>query len=247
MAPSQFTGGRKLSLALLGFTCFTVLFAFCVSSFASEADRARDQGRKPAEVVAFYGIATSQTVVDVGAGGGYFTEFFAKAVGKNGTVIAQQNTRMYDKVKGEFADKLALPNVKVIFEPSDKTGLADNSADVVFLSLLWHHMHYAEGQGEVLPENSKKTLGEFKRILKPGGIFAVIDHRALDKATRSESAALHRAPQQQTIDDIVAQGFEFVGASEALAMPADPRNVAMRDVTRDETDRMMLKFRKPAS
>jgi predicted methyltransferase len=214
-------------------------------ALGSEADRARDAGRKPAEVAAFYDVDAGKTVLDIGAGGGYFTEVFSKAVGEKGKVIAQQDPARYEKIKAEFADKLALENVTLLTAPHDATGLADGSVDIVFLSLLWHHMHFAEGSGETLPVASKKTLAEFMRVLKPGGIFAVIDHSSLDTASRAESISLHRAPKQGAIDDITSQGFEFVDESDVLANKADPRNIQMRDVPRDQTDRFMLKFRKP--
>src|SRR5689334_14278017 len=117
----------KTFLSLLAFGSCLALVGLCLPSFASEADRSRDDGRKPAEVVAFYGIKSGQTVVDVGAGGGYFTEVFSKAVGKNGTVIAEQDPRMYEKAKAEFADKLTLPNVQLLLEPRDEMSILDNS------------------------------------------------------------------------------------------------------------------------
>ena len=44
------------------------------------ADRARDAGRKPAEVVAFLGIGPGMTVMDLIAAGGYYTEVLSLAV-----------------------------------------------------------------------------------------------------------------------------------------------------------------------
>ena len=44
------------------------------------ADTARDENRKPAEMLAFAGITPGKVVVDMLPGGGYFTRIFAKAV-----------------------------------------------------------------------------------------------------------------------------------------------------------------------
>ncbi len=44
------------------------------------ADTARDENRKPAEMLAFGGIGPGKVVVDMLPGGGYFTRIFAKAV-----------------------------------------------------------------------------------------------------------------------------------------------------------------------
>jgi predicted methyltransferase len=45
------------------------------------ADTARDENRKPADMLAFGGITPGKVVVDMLPGGGYFTRIFAKAVG----------------------------------------------------------------------------------------------------------------------------------------------------------------------
>jgi len=53
-----------------------------------EADRHRDAGRKPAEVIAFAGIKPGDRIADFMPGDGYFTRIFCKAVGDSGHVYA---------------------------------------------------------------------------------------------------------------------------------------------------------------
>src|SRR5919197_1564297 len=57
----------------------------------SAADRALDPGRKPAEVLAFFGIRPGMHVADLGAGMGYTSELLARIVGPKGVVYAQNN------------------------------------------------------------------------------------------------------------------------------------------------------------
>ena len=59
------------------------------SDSRSEADRARDAGRKPAEVLEFLGIRPGMKVIDIIAAGGWYTEVLALAVGPDGHVVAQ--------------------------------------------------------------------------------------------------------------------------------------------------------------
>ena len=59
------------------------------SESRSEADRARDAGRKPERVIEFLGIKSGMRVVDIIAAGGYYTEVLSLAVGPDGEVIAQ--------------------------------------------------------------------------------------------------------------------------------------------------------------
>ena len=65
------------------------LRALLASEYRAEADRARDAGRKPADVVEFLGIDPGMRVMDVIAAGGYYTEVLSLAVGPDGEVVAQ--------------------------------------------------------------------------------------------------------------------------------------------------------------
>src|ERR1700761_6956290 len=86
------------------------------------ADTARDENRKPAQMLAFAGITPGKVVVDMLPGGGYFTRVFAKAVEPGGRVYAyfgtQYDKRLKDAGKDpdyQFADlKRTYPNLGVI-------------------------------------------------------------------------------------------------------------------------------------
>ncbi|NOX94203.1 MAG: methyltransferase, partial [Alphaproteobacteria bacterium] len=66
----------------------------------TEENRARDNDRKPGEVLAFYGVSEGMTVVDIASGGGYFTEILSGAVGPDGQVRAQNRAgpRINDRI-----------------------------------------------------------------------------------------------------------------------------------------------------
>src|SRR5690348_17040596 len=52
-------------------------------------DRDLDSHRKPVQMLAFFGTSPGMKVGEVGAGGGYSTELFARSVGPSGKVFAQ--------------------------------------------------------------------------------------------------------------------------------------------------------------
>ncbi len=54
-------------------------------------DKERDAVRKPIETVQFLGIKTGQTVIDVIAAGGWFTEVLSAAVGPSGKVLGAES------------------------------------------------------------------------------------------------------------------------------------------------------------
>ena len=57
----------------------------------SEADRALDAGRHPAEMLAFFRVAPGMKVAELGAGGGYTAELLARAVGPTGVIYAHNS------------------------------------------------------------------------------------------------------------------------------------------------------------
>ena len=61
-----------------------------------ETDKARDAGRKPAEVVTLLGFGPGMTLMDVIASGGYYTEVLSVAVGPDGLVYAQNPPMIFE-------------------------------------------------------------------------------------------------------------------------------------------------------
>ena len=52
-------------------------------------DKIRDGARRPYQVMMLLGVQEGMTVVDVGAGGGWYTRVLSAAVGPSGKVYAQ--------------------------------------------------------------------------------------------------------------------------------------------------------------
>ena len=110
----------------------------------TEANRERDADRKPAEVLAFFGIEKGMTVVDLASGGGYFTEIIAGAVAPGGQVRAQN--RAGERFEGRRAALEAqfapFGNITIdVTEAGSALPYEDNSVDMVILSLIIHHLH----------------------------------------------------------------------------------------------------------
>lgn len=109
-------------------------------------------------------LRPGDTVVDVGAGDGWWTEKFAKLVGRNGVVhAAEVSKKKVDGMKKRFAEK---PQVRPYVCPSDGTGLNENSCDLAFFSQSYHH----------LPKNGHVDyLKHLRSVVKPLGRVAIIE------------------------------------------------------------------------
>jgi len=213
-----------------------------------EADTKRDENRKPAEMLAFAGIAPGKVVVDMLPGGGYFTRIFAKAVEPNGRVYAyfgiQYDARLKTQGKDpdyQFADlKQSYKNLGVIHGPLGQF-VTPEPVDVVWTSQNYHDMHNKAYNMDINEVN--KAI--FKS-LKPGGYYIVLDHKAPETAGDDVTEALHRIKESTVKKEVEAAGFKLVAQSDALHYASDDgsKRVFENDI-RGKTNQFMLKFQKP--
>ncbi len=108
-------------------------------------------------------VRPGDTVVDVGAGDGFWSEHLAGKVGPDGTVWAAEITRaLVDKLAARFAGKA---HVKPRLIPTDRIDLPEGSADLAFFSLVYHH----------LPEDRAGYLRRLRSVMKPTGRLAIVE------------------------------------------------------------------------
>lgn len=112
--------------------------------------------RKAIEILKIYLDNKIDTIVDIGCGTGLSTEVCTLFA--NNVIGVEPSIDMLNKASTKENDKM-----KFIQGYGDKTGLEDECADIVICSQAFHWME---------PES---TIKEVCRILKKGGIFAVID------------------------------------------------------------------------
>jgi len=213
------------------------------------ADTARDENRKPAEMLAFAGIGPGKVVVDMLPGGGYFTRIFAKAVEPNGRVYAYFGTQYDARLKtqnkdpdNQFSDlKQTYKNLGVIHGPLPQF-VTPEPVDVVWTSDNYHDMHnkaYAMDVNEV-------NKAVFKS-LKPGGYYVIIDHKAADSAGDDVTEKMHRVKESTVKQEVEAAGFKLVAEGKDLAYSSDDGSKPVFDSNvRGKTNQFMLKFQKPA-
>ncbi len=210
---------------------------------------ARDADRKPGEVLHFFGVEEGMTVVDIASGGGYFTEVISGIVGPSGSVRAHNTpSQQFEDGRATLeAHYQKFGNIAIdVVERGATLPYEDNSVDVLLLSLIVHHLHFDEANPDSMPERSAAIYADFKRVLKPGGVFAVIEHTAAPGSSRAESAGWHRAPEEIIKADISSAGFEFDGDADIHVNPDDDlKNVWFEVDLRGKTTRMVHRYVKP--
>jgi len=124
-------------------------------------DPDRDRWQKPGEVVAALALQPGMTVVDLGAGTGYFLPHLAAAATQvialdvEPSLVTHMQQRVIDAKLG---------NVDVRLAALDDPGLPDGSVDRILIVDTWHHL------GDRVAYARKLA-----RALRPGGFVLVVD------------------------------------------------------------------------
>ncbi|WP_437900945.1 class I SAM-dependent methyltransferase [Sorangium sp. So ce124] len=213
----------------------------------ADADRALDAGRKPAEMLAFFGIQPGMKVAELAAGGGYSAELLARAVGPGGVVYAQNNRfvleRFAEKPWSERLKKPVMkPVVRVDRELDDPLPPEARDLDAVFLVLFYHDTVWMEA------DRAAMNRAVF-RALKPGGVFAIVDHAGRAGTGVTEVKTLHRIEEKIVREEIERAGFRLAAEATFLRSAADTRDWNASPMVAGEkrgtSDRFVLKFVKP--
>ena len=217
-----------------------------------EADTKRDADRKPAEMLEFAGVKQGQTVVDMIPGGGYFTRLLSVTVGPKGHIYALGFPPRPAPAGGSapampnpletLAQDPHYPNISVstIAAINSDPPTVPTGADLVWTSDNYHDLH--NGPTADIAAFNKHVFS----VLKPGGVFVVIDHVAVAGHGTSDTSTLHRIDPEAVKTEVEAAGFKLAGSSDAAHNPDDPHTAAVRDASvRGHTDEFALKFVKP--
>ena len=258
-----------------------------VAILAAQPDevKARYQYRNPRETIEFFGIEPGMTVAEIIPGSGWYSKILLPYVGDKGRLVGiDYNIDMWEKFGG-FANEEFLEGKKTwpedfvagaiennwnantmggiaAFAFGSRDPALDGTVDVVLAPRAMHHLNrFNTAEHNFMTE----ALADIHAVLKPGGIYAVVQHRApagnSDEWANGNNGYLK---ERDVIAWVEAAGFELIGDSNINANPKDTpteeENVwrlpptlgtsrndpALRETMQalGESDRMTLKFRK---
>ena len=227
----------------------------------SAANKARDSARHPYETLTFFGIKPTMTVVELAPGGGWYTEILAaylrdkgKLIGAGPAIVPESRAGMAFRKKLDSNPAVFDKVVPAVFDPPATYAIAaPGSVDMV---VTFRNLHNWVGTGE---EGLKTTFKEIHKVLKPGGVLGIVDHRLPASMTQDAKASSGYVHEAWVIKTVESAGFKLAGKSEVNANPKDtadnekgvwtlPPVLANKDKDREknmaigESDRMTLKF-----
>ncbi|MDB4929661.1 MAG: methyltransferase [Myxococcaceae bacterium] len=242
---------------------FGSLDAALAGAHRPAADSARDQYRHPRETLTFFGVHPGQTVIELSPGGGWYTAILAPLLHDSGSLscAVPAATGPRAQYHARFRTFLATRpdlygNVRVsTLEPPATIELGpDASADVV---LTFRNLH-----GWINDHAAEQVFAAVFRVLKPGGVFGIEEHRANPGADPATSSRNGYVPEAHVIALATAAGLVLDERSEINANPRDTKDYpegvwslppTLRQGETDrarylaigESDRMTLRFRRP--
>jgi predicted methyltransferase len=234
-------------------------------SWRAPENVARDGYRHPQQSLQFFGLGPQQTVIEITPGNGWYSELLAPLLKENGQYIAavqaptvSDNARKSEeKLKNKFAAEPAqYAKAQVLeFDPKAPVFGQPGSADAV---LTFRNVH-----NWVLADTAPLVFQGFFKVLKPGGVLGVVDHRAKDGASLEDIKHSGYLTTDYVVKLATDAGFKLEAQSEINANPKDtkdypegvwtlPPALTLGDKDRakyvaiGESDRMTLRFVKPA-
>lgn len=239
---------------------FGSLDAALAGEHRSPENKARDVYRHPRETLAFFGVTPGQNVIELWPGRGWYTELLAPLLHDQGVLVAaapdNKYLTSYREMLGKRPDLYGNVQVNVVSLPDASSLGEDESADVV---LTFRNVHNWLGGGF-----AEALQASVFRVLKPGGVYGVVEHRGTPGMTKEQIEASGYVPEEDVIALVTKAGFVLEERSEINANPSDTKDypkgvwtlppvLALGEKDREkyvaigESDRMTLRFRKPAA
>ena len=243
----------------------------------SEENLARNRYRHPLGTLTFFGLRDGMTVMEIWPGAGWYPEILAPVLRHNGQYIVAswdqdvpgQPDYRYELPKELLAKFAAEPQkydqVAIVpFSPPQSASLGEAGSVDMLLTFRNTHGWISDGTAE-------QIFAEFARVLKPGGILGVVQHRAAEGTDPKVTSEAGYVSEEAVIALAKGAGLYLEARSEVNANPADtrdhkegvwtlPPSLALCQEIKDpaafdecaapyraigESDRMTLRFRKP--
>jgi predicted methyltransferase len=220
-------------------------------------DIERDGRSKPEAVIPLLNLEAGDTVIDIFAGGGYYSELLARVVGSDGEAILHNSMGFeawgINGLNDRFADDRAPTNINRHTRNGVNLMLTDETVDAALIVMAIHDLYVIPKRynGETYvragnPANSSYFLDQVFAALKPGSRFVVVDHQGNPESDLESITDLHRLDESFIRAQIESHGFVFVESSDALRNPADDHDrIVFDEDLQGRTDRFVLAFEKP--
>lgn len=149
------------------------------------------------------GLKPGMSVMDVGAGTGYYSRRMAALVGAKGAVYAIDVQPEMVEMLTAVAKRPEFSNVKPVLGSEKSVTLPDGVADLAIMVDVYHELEFPS-----------EMLASIKRALRPGGRVVFVEYRAEDP--RVPIKPLHKMSEAQIRREAAQNGLIWVRTAHTL-------------------------------
>lgn len=144
-------------------------------------------------------LTPGDDIADIGAGTGFFSYLFAKAIGEDGTAYAVEiSPGFLEHLRTQKVDR-ALSNLEVVAGTDRSVALPSASIDVAFICDVYHHF-----------EHPQDSLASLMDAVRPGGELVLVEFHRIPGVSSDFILGHVRAGRSVFQAEIEAAGFRFV-------------------------------------
>ena len=160
----------------------------------------RDEYQNPDEVIRALDLKPGMIIADIGAGSGYFTRRFSRAIGPTGTVIAVDvEQKMLDYNQQHIGDLGPTSHTQFILATPEDPSLPAGHVNLIFFCNVYHHL-----------DDTEAYIEKTKTALAPNGRIVVIDFYHDERSGKLSFPKHHLVPQERVMKDMQTAGFKLV-------------------------------------
>jgi len=161
---------------------------------------------KADQIMETLALKPGQIIADIGSGGGYFTNRFAKAVGDKGKVYAVDTNQEFLAFIKKQAMEQRVTNIVTMHTGSEHPDLPKHTFDYVFLRNVSHHL-----------PNRVEYFQRLKETLKPDGKIAIIEYDGRGGFFSFHKLHRHYVPQHALLDEMKQAGYSIQKSYDFLS------------------------------
>jgi len=151
-------------------------------------------------IVSLLRLRGAETVVDYGAGTGIYTVAVAEALPRGRVIAVEALPRLAEMLRAKITPELGV-RLEIVETAANTVPAADGVADRVLMVDVLHHLYDQPG-----------ALAEVARLLRPGGLFVVVDWGNLE---RPVGPPLDHVLGLSAVRDVIREmGLEEIEAHE---------------------------------
>lgn len=162
----------------------------------------RDEYQQPAKVLDWLGIQPGMTIMDIGAGTGYFSFRLQEAGAK--VIAADVDSAFQDYIRHK-RDSLGIPSdmLQLRLLPYDSPSLSPGEANMVLIVNTWHHI-----------EDREEYARAIMNGLTPEGELVIIDFFKHELPVGPPPA--HKLSAEEVITELRSAGFVNIDRTDSL-------------------------------